>query len=179
MFNFKPKMSEAQEENAAVLFEIRNDKDRGTLILTVRKNGDDTVFFFKYHHQPINQHPEIMQRIVGESKPTTRTKTIKVNIMDFLRQYWNGTSFEFKGVVMNSTAAEKSKVFNRLLNKEIGAKKRKQTIEESKQKKLEEKNAKVRSKWTQDEAEFQAERAMRIAELFENRDDHSEQQKVE
>lgn len=153
-----------------VLFEIKNDKDRGNLILTVRQNGNDNVWFFKYHHQPISQHPEIVQQIVGASKPTARTKTIRVNIMDFQRQYWNGKSFEFKGVVLNSMEKEKTEVYNRLINKEVGAKKRKQTIEESKQKKLEAK----KNKLVADEAAFQAERALRIAELFANRGDHNE-----
>lgn len=151
---------------AFVFFEIRNDKDRGNLILTVRRQEGDEVCFFKYHHQAINQHPEQMQQIVLSSKPTTRTKTIRVDIMGFIRNYWNGTSFEFKGVQMNTTRKQSAKIYERLLNKDVGKMKRKETIAESKQKKVEANNKKIRDKLQEDEAKFQAERAKRLAELM-------------
>lgn len=158
---------------AYVFFEIRNDKDRGNLILTARRYEDNDVCFFNYHHQAINQHPEQMQQIVALSKPTTRTKTIRVDIMGFLRNYWNGTSFEFKGVQMNTTQLQSAKVYKRLLNKEVGIMKRKETIAESKQKKVEEKKKKIAEKLQKAEAAFQEEQAKRLADLMKNRCDGS------
>lgn len=162
-------MSELQAEEpmtANVVIEIRNDKDRGNLILTIRREDEDNVYFFKYHHQAVHHHPEQIQQIVASSKPTTRTKSIKVNILGFMRQYWNGSFFEFKGVELNSAGKQSTKVYNRLLNKEVGKIKRKQTIEESKQIKLQQKNDKIRQKILDDEAAFQIERAKRITELM-------------
>lgn len=158
-----------------VLFEIRNDKDRGNLILTVRRVDEDNVWFFQYQHQPITQHPENVQEIVRTSKPSLRTKTIKVNITDFIRHYWNGKSFEFKAVQLNSSGKQIAKVYERLANKEVGAAKRNITMKESKEKKLEEKNNKLREKRQKDEAAFQVEKAKRITELFRGRSVDMEQ----
>lgn len=152
---------------AIVFFEVRNDKDRGNLILTIRREeAPDIIAFFKYHHQAINQHPEQVQQIVGQSKPTTRTKTIKVDVLGFIRQYWDGAYFEFKGVKLITTENQSARVYSRLVNKEVGKIKQKQTIAESKEKKLEEKNKKIRQGLASAEAKFQQERAKRIAEVM-------------
>lgn len=151
-------------ETAIVVLEVRNDKDRGNLVVTIRKLESEDVYFFKHHHQPINKHPEQIQRLVELSKPTTRTKSINVNIMAFVTQYFNVSklAFEFKGVKLNSSNQQVSKVFNLRINKEIGILKRKQTIANTKEEKLAEKNRKILEKLASDEARFQAERAERI-----------------
>lgn len=147
-----------------VIIEVRNDKDRGNLVMTIRQRGNVNSSFFKYHHQPINQHPEQIQRIVQLSKPTTRIKLIEVEIVQFVSEYWNmsGKFFEFKGVKLNSTDQQVSKVQDRLINKEIGALKRAKTIQDTKGIKKHEKNRQIREKLASDEAQFQIKRAERI-----------------
>ncbi|KAG4079356.1 hypothetical protein HA402_008048 [Bradysia odoriphaga] len=156
-------MSEEQPLTAMVFFEVRNDKDRGNLVLTIRKEGNADVHFFRFHHQPVKHHPEQIQQIIQQSKPSARTKSIKVDIISFGRQYWSGTDFEFKGVKLNSTKKQASTVYNRLINKEVGLLKRKKTVEETKQKKIKEKNGKMTRKFQEEESAFQIERARRIA----------------
>lgn len=149
------------DEDYSVIFEVRNDKDRGILVLTISlQETSYNVHFFKHHHQPINQHPEQIQRIVREAKPTTRTKSVKVDITSFAPQYWNvtGKFFEFKGMKLNSTEHQLLKVQESKINKEIGAIKRKKTFEASKKNK----NQAIREKLVSDEAKFQLERAKRI-----------------
>ncbi len=99
--------------SAVVVLQIRNDKERGILVLTIRQADSDVVFFFKPHHQPLRQHPIQVQEIVKRSNPTARTKTL---------------TLEFMGVVLSSTDDQSKKTYNRLLNKEVGAIKRKETI---------------------------------------------------
>lgn len=158
-------MSNIEKETAFVVFEVINDKDRGNLALTIKPHGLDTLFFFKYHHQPIDQHPEQIQRIVQRSKPTSRKKSIKINIMPFLNEYWNvsGKFFEFKSIKLNSTSQQLAKVQERRINKEIGMMKRKNTLKEAKDRKILAENKKIRDKLDEDEAAFQVERARRIA----------------
>lgn len=149
-------------ENYSVIFEVRNDKDRGNLVLTIRSQEmSDNVHFFKYHHQPINQHPEQIQRVVRQAKPTVRTKSVKIDIISFSAHYWNvsGKFFEFKGVKLDSTEHQLFKVQERRINKDIAATKRKHTIEVSKK---QDKNQAIREKLARDEENFQLERAKRI-----------------
>lgn len=72
------------EINPFVIFEVRLDIDRGIIILTIRKDEQDNVCFFRFHHQTIDCHPEQVQQIVRSHKLTVRTKSIKVNIYGFL-----------------------------------------------------------------------------------------------
>lgn len=149
------------DENGLVIFEVRHDIDRGILVLTIRSEEmSHNVHFFKYHHQPIDQHPEQIQDIVRQTKPTSRTKSVVIDISSLLAQYWNvsGEFFEFKGVKLNSTEKQIAKVQERKINKEVGAIKRKQTIETTKKNK---KQA-MKDKLASDEAAFQLERAKRI-----------------
>lgn len=157
--------SQVEKQVAIVFFEVRNDKDRGNLILTVRPQQiSGNVNFFRYNHQPIDQHPEQMRLIVKHSNPTMRTKTIKVDIMPFLIQYWNfaDSFFEFKGVKMNNTEQQISIVQNRRTNKEVAQIKRRKTIQDSKQRKVVDKNLQIVQKLQSDEEKFQIERAERI-----------------
>lgn len=159
-----------EKVKADVVFEVRNDKCRGNIVVTIRPKDCKDVFFFKYHHQPIKQHPEQIQDLVEMSKPTIRTKSIKVNIMPFLSEYWNQTKnvFEFKGVELNSTKQQVLKVHERRINKEIGILKRKKTIEEKKIQARNEENKVILQKLISDEEMFQAKRAERIREAMSN-----------
>ncbi len=149
-----------------VIFEVRNDKDLGILILTIRSATQNIAHFFKQHQQPIRQHPEQVQEIVRKCYPTTRKKCIQIDMTEFVRQYWNGLSFEFKGIKLNSTTQQAQKVYDRLINKAIGTEKRKKTIQESKQQKIDVKNNAIRLVWKKAENVFQLERARRLAELL-------------
>lgn len=40
--------------NPFVIFEVKLDKDRGIVVLTIRKEEEDEVHFFRFHHQPLN-----------------------------------------------------------------------------------------------------------------------------
>lgn len=115
--------------NPFVVFEVKLDKDRCVIVLTIRKDENDNVWFFRFHHQPINCHPEQVQQIIRSHKVTARTKSIKVNILSFFPQYWNddGKYFEFKGVKLNSTENQIAKLQNAKINKEVGLLKRQQT----------------------------------------------------
>lgn len=108
--------------NPFVVFEVKLDKDRGVIILTVRKDENDNVCFFRFHHQPIHCRPEQVQQIIRSHKVMARTKSINVNIFSFLSQYWNdnGNCFEFNGVKLNSNEHEIAKLQNAKVNKEIG-----------------------------------------------------------
>lgn len=152
-------------DTAFVFLEIRNDKDRGNLILTITPEELSAVSFFDYQHQPVSRHPEQIQEIVRKAKPTTRTKSIRVDIMPFLSQYYNvaGKFFEFKARKMNSTEQQNSQVRTMRLNKEIGALKRKRTVAELKEQRIIEKNRKIREEMAKDEEKFQQERAERLA----------------
>lgn len=139
-------------------------------MLNIRHQRDENnVYFFKDHQQPLRKHPEQMQELVKLSSPTARVKTIKTNIIEYVSQYWNGTMFQFMGVVLNSTTQQVSKVRNQLVNKEFGAIKRTETILQSKGLKAAEKDRKLRLKLDADEALFQAMRARRLAELTHDR----------
>lgn len=151
-----------------VKFEVRNDKDRGILVLTISlEEMSYNVHFFKYHHQPIDQHPEQIQRIVRHARPTTRTKSVVVDITSFSALYWNvsGGFFEFKGIKLDSSENQILKAQKTRINKEVGAIKRKQTIEAKKKDKQEA----IREKLARDEAEFQLERARRIKEAVQDK----------
>lgn len=153
---------------AVCLLKVRNDKDRGNVIISIEKLGSSDICFFKYHNQTLDQHPEQIQQLVRTSKPTTRIKTIKVDIMDFITEYYNvsGDFFEFKGVKLNSTSQQVSKVIDRRIKKQIGIMKRKKTIAEGKAAKVEEKKRKIMEKLRSDEAKFQEERARRIVDAM-------------
>lgn len=148
--------------NPFVVFEVKLDKDRGVIVLTIRKDENDNVWFFRLHHQPIHCHPEQVQQIIRSYKVTARTKSIKVNIFSFLSHYWNenGKCFEFKGVKLNSTEYQIAKLQNAKINKEIGLLKRQGTG--TKQQKQVEKVDKIKQKIQEEERQFQIIRAKRI-----------------
>lgn len=154
---------------AIIVLQVRNDKERGILVLTIRQVQNETLYFFKPHHQPLRQHPSQVQEIVKRSSPTTRTKSVTFDAITFLRQYWNGTTFEFMGVILTSTDDQVSKTYSRLLNKEVGAIKRKEVIATKKQEKAAAELKKRTDKLFRDEQAFQVERARRIHELLQTR----------
>ncbi len=154
------------QTNKMVLFDVKNHKELGILVLSIRETGRDNVFFFKPHQQPLRHHPEQIREIVKDANPTARKKSIKVNISAFARVYWNGTEFQFMGVKLKSTEERIEKVYQRLINKELGAIKRKDTIEANAKKKAEEMDQILRAKQRKAEKLFQTERAMRIAEVM-------------
>ncbi len=47
-----------------VIFEVKNDKHLGILIVTIRDAKDYVIHFFRDHHQPISQHPEQVREAV-------------------------------------------------------------------------------------------------------------------
>ncbi len=155
------------EDNYLVKIEVRNDKDRGILVLTIcLEEMSYNVHFFKYHHQPIDQHPEQIQRIVRQARPTIRTKSVFVDITPFSAIYWNVTDrfFEFKGVKLNSSENQIHKAQETKISKEIGAIKRKLTNEAKKK----DKQQAIREKLANDEKEFQLKRARRVKEAMED-----------
>lgn len=158
------------EMDYSAVFEVRNDKDRGVLVLTIRwEEADFNVHFFKYQHQPIAQHPEQIQSIVRLAKPKTRTKSVRVNIVSFAAIYWNVSAkfFEFKGLKLDSNENQVARAQEIRINKEVGIIKRKITSEVSKKNKDEA----VREKLVSDERKFQLERAKRIKEAMGNKEE--------
>lgn len=138
--------------SAPMVLRVRNDRELGILVLAIRERESHTLYFFQSHYQELRRHPIEVQQIVKRSNPTARMKSVTIDAFSFLHQYWNGTTFTFKGVNLTSSEEENVKSFDRLLNKEIGAKKRLATI---KAKKL-----------ANDEKAFQERRAQRIGALF-------------
>lgn len=155
------------EFNPFVVFEAKLDKDRGIIILTIRKQENDNVCFFRFHHQPITCHPEQVQQIIRSNKVTARTKSIKVNVFSFLSHYWNesGQCFEFKGIKLNSTAQQTATIQSARINKEIVLLKRQHTGTGTKQQKHKEKMDTLAKKLQEEETLFQIKRAERIAEV--------------
>lgn len=150
-----------------VIFEVKNDKNLGILILTIRNQGNRISHFFREHQQPLSQHPEQVREAVKKNRPSVgRKKNVGVDIAEFARQYWNGNIFEFKGVTLNSIEKQSDKVYDRMINKSVGAAKRMITVTNNKQKKIDEKNAAIRLRFQKEEEKFQLERARRLAELF-------------
>lgn len=151
--------------NPFVIFEVKLDKDRGIVVLTIRKEEEDEVHFFRFHHQPLNCHPEQLQMAIRSSKVTARTKSFKINIYEYCAHYYNSDKkcFEFKGVKLNSNVQQLKKVLNTRINKEVSLIKRKEADtkgrKEAKMEAMKEKNNKF-------EEEFQKERAKRIAEAM-------------
>lgn len=137
---------------ALIVLQITNDREHGILVKTIRKKDEETIYFFKTHHQKLWRHPIQVQEIVKRSKPTARAKSVTIDALPFLRQYWDGTTFQFMGVKLTSSDYQNNKTYDRLLNKEIGVKKRLATL---KAKKL-----------AKDEQLFQERRAQRIAAMF-------------
>lgn len=148
--------------NPYVVFEVKLEKDRGIVVLTIRKEEEEEVHFFRFHHQPLSCHPEQLQAAIRSNKVTARTKSVTVNIYGYCAHYWNGAKnyFEFKGVQLNSNVQQLRTVMNTRINKEIGVLKRKASggtsRKEAEIEALKEKN-------DQFEKEFQEERAKRIA----------------
>lgn len=152
---------------ALVVFEVRNDRNLGVLVSTIRCSEKNIVHFFREHHQPVKQHPEQVQEIIRKKCPAVgRKKNVQIDITHFYRQYSNGIDFEFKGVVLNSTTKQVNAVYSRVLNKQIGTQKRLKTIKEAKQEKIEKMNAAIRLKLEEAEERFQSERAKRLVELY-------------
>lgn len=155
--------------NPFVVFEAKFDKDRGIVILTIRKDEKDDVCFFRFHHQPLSCHPEQLQEFIRSQNITNRTKSVKVNIYSYSAHYWNEEEecFEFKGVKLNSTAQQLAKIHSFKIKKEIGVMKR----NEANANRAERKKAdlrKLQEKKKEIEAKFQEERAKRIAEARAN-----------
>lgn len=149
--------------------QIVQDKDRGTLILSIKpKNNLKEVLFFKYQDQVIERHPEQVQNLVRKCKPTNRVKKIDVDISEFLFVYYNCVTnkFEFRGCELRSAAVQAEEVYNRKINKEIGILKRKMTIEDRKQEKIAAKQQIFMERIRDHEKQFQIERARRITELM-------------
>lgn len=137
------------------------------MVLTIQCTKTKVPHFFREHHQPLKQHPEQLQEIVKKKCPSVgHKKTIHVDIISFVREYFDGKAFEFKGVLLRSSAQQMDKVYDRKLKREVGTQKRLQTIKESKQRKIDEKNQTIRNNLELAERKFQEERAKRLAELF-------------
>lgn len=152
---------------ANVIFEVRNDKLLGVLVLTIQCANVKVPHFFREHHQPLKQHPEQLQEIVKKKCPSVGyKKAVNVDVISFVREYYDGKVFEFKGVLLRSSAQQLDKVYDRKLNRQIGTQKRLQTIKESKQRKIDEKNKMIRDNLELAELKFQEERGKRLAELF-------------
>ena len=65
-----------------------------------------------------------------------------------------------------STMKQRTDLYERLLNKNVGKAKRQMTIEETKGIKVAMKNEQIRQQLLKDESDFQVERARRIAEVM-------------
>lgn len=157
--------------NPFVVFEVKLDKDRGILVLTIRKEEKDDVCFFRFHHQPLNCHLEQVQQVIRSQKVTARRKSVKVNIYSFFSHYWNEQKkhFEFKGIKLNSTGQQMVDMQERQINKEIRLMNRREARETvTKEQKEAEKWKKLTEKYAEQEAQFQLRRAKRIAEAVQD-----------
>lgn len=161
---------------ADAIFEVRNDKTDGILVLSIQCALKKIPHFFREHHQPIRQHPEQVQEIVKKNRPSVgHKKKIQIDVAEFLELYFVGDQFEFKGVLLRSATMQVDEVYQRKLNRQIGAAKRLKTMNETKQRKIEEKNARILSDRQVAEQKFQEERAKRLAELYGLPDDDDQQ----
>lgn len=117
------------------IFGVRNDKNRGLLIETLKAPNSD-VYFFKYSDQPLTRHCEQMQAVVRKAN-VIRSKKLQVDLAEFLHEYYRNAdnSIVFRATKLNSVSQQVEKVNEMRLNKEIGAIKRKKTLSEAKEKK--------------------------------------------
>lgn len=153
----------AIEIETTACFGVTLDKNRGLLVETfIPQNGD--VHFFKHHDQPLDRHCEQVQSIVKLSN-VKRSKQIKIDISAFLQEYYRCGEVWFKGYKLNSQSQQVEKTKRMQVNKELGIKKRKATIAENKQMRIDEKNQKFLERVAKQEKCFQEERARRINEL--------------
>ncbi len=150
-------------DSEIVDFCIRNDKQLGILVESM--TTADNIYFFKHHDQPIFRHCDQMQRIVRQAE-VKRTKKISVDIFEFRYEYFLRNIAMFRGKPLNSNNAQINKSCNFLLNKELGAEKRKITMAASKQKKIDEQRNRVLSKMKDADIYYHTERERRLRALF-------------
>ncbi len=150
------------------IFGIRNDKQRGLLIETLKIKDE---YFFKYQDQPVDRHCQQMQNILA-SHNIKRSKKISVDITPFLTEYYRSDldTIMFKGTGLNSSNKQMECATQMAINRKIGVLKRKKTMAAKEQTKMTEENEKKKTKLAKDEALFQVQRAMEICELFEERE---------
>lgn len=149
------------------IFGIRNDKQRGLLIETLKIKDE---YFFKYQDQPVDRHCQQMQNMLA-SHNIKRSKKISVDITPFLTEYYRSDLdiIMFKGTGLNSSKKQMESATQMAINRKIGVLKRKKTMAAKEQTKITEENEKKKTKLAKDEALFQVQRAMEICELFEER----------
>lgn len=164
-----------KQSNALAQFIVRHEKNRGILIDSIAINNNN--YFFKYQDQPIERHCEQMQRII-RGLNVKRCRKIVIDITEFTEQYLIGGKCVFNGTALNSVQQQIDKAVASKTNKEIAAMKRAITYANNKPKRMEERNAKIQKKMEETEKHFQAQRAIRIHELFrrgnQSTQDHSE-----
>lgn len=148
-----------------VIFEVRNDKDRGLLIESL-KAPDSDVYFFKRDDQPLRRHCEQMQIIVRKAN-VLRSKKLKVDLSEFIHEYYRSAdkSIVFRATKLKSVTQQIEKVHEMTINKEVGVMKRKSTIAQNKEAKIAEKQEKILAKMKENEEKFQVERKKRIDEF--------------
>lgn len=148
-----------QPSKLIVIFGVRYSKDRGILIETISTINEEV--FFKFHHQPLNRHCEQVQNLIRAAN-VKRAKKVTMDITMFSYEYFQNNTFMFKGTALKSEKSQIGQVCDLILNKEIGALKRRNTITANKAKNIQEMNAKMEAA----EIDFQNKRARRIHELF-------------
>ncbi len=148
-----------------VIFEVRNDKDRGLLIESL-KAPDSDVYLFKRDDQPLRRHCEQMQIIVRKAN-VLRSKKLKVDLSEFIHEYYRSAdkSIVFRATKLKSVTQQIEKVHEMTINKELGVMKRKSTLAQNKAAKIAEKQEKILAKIKENEEKFQAERKKRIDEF--------------
>lgn len=146
-----------------VEFTLHYDKYRG--ILLEKFSTDNNEYFFKHHDQPIHRHCEQMKRIV-QTADVKRSKKIRVDIAEFIYEYFRNNTATFKGCPLKSVNGQIEKVSQLYINKEIAAMKRSATVAQNKQLKILAHNSKLLMKMEEADNYFQVERARRINELF-------------
>lgn len=155
--------------NFIIRFGVRNCKTRGILIESMTYNELD-VFFFNYRDQPLDRHCVQMQNIVRKAN-VKRTKIIDVDISEFIYEYYNAAEkvYKFRGTKLTSNGQQFTNAANLSIKKEIGNLKRKETIADKKQKKIDEHNRKLIEKFESQERLFQMQRAKLITEMNVNK----------
>lgn len=146
-----------------VRFTVRKDKHLGLLIEKYSTDKDE--YFVKPQDQPLYRHCEQMQKIV-QAANIQRTKVIPVDTADFDMEYFRDSKGWFKGHPLNSVNQQIDKICGLYANKEVGMKKRAETIARNKQSKIEEYNAKILNKIQGAEERFRHLLAIRMEEAF-------------
>lgn len=151
-------------------FGVRNCKIRGVLIESMTIEGNNDVFFFKYHNQNVTSHCIEIQNIM-RAVDVKRSRKVKVDISEFCHEYYDPErkAAWFKGILLESSYKELNRTMNKRINIDAGVEKRKQTINDNKAAKAEEKQNKFEAKNAYVEKLFQEERAKRIHALMAER----------